>query len=147
MSDTSSVKDKSIEDEQYLKHKFSIPNSFTNNIPDSNIKLTDSDSLILFEIPKNFDINKLQSIKLKSKDLIAGKRKRLTDKYIFDIDDNPRQVQSKVLVNIENGKLCYYNINQIAKVFELVDENDRNEKAILHKQVIKQIVKQNKDKA
>ena len=140
--DTQSVNSNNQVNEEYIKEKFKIQPNFTNQINDSIINLTNLDfnkdnKLILFEVPSNFDINKLKDIKIKTKDIQTGKRKKLISSYIYDLDDNVRETSGKVLVNKENGKLAYYNINSIAKVLELLDEPEISKSSVISKKIIK----------
>ena len=140
--DTHSEKSNDQVNEQYLKEKFKIQPNFTNQINDSIVNLSNldfekEDKLVVFEVPHNFDINKLKDIKIKAKDLQNGKRKKLISNYIYDLDNNIRETSGKVIINKENGKLAYYNVSSIAKVLELLDEPEILKSSVLSKKIIK----------
>lgn len=140
--DTHSEKSNDQVNEEYLKEKFKIQPNFSNQINDSvvnmfNLDLEKEDKIILFEVPSNFDINKLKDVKIKAKDIQNCKRKKLVSNYIYDLDNNIRETSGKVIINKENGKLAYYNINSIAKVLELLDEPEISRNSVLSKKIIK----------
>lgn len=128
--------------EEELKQKFKIKGNYSLNTgkPLINSKdIDDTKELILFELPFDFDFSKLKNIKVK--DIKASKRRKLVDKLIADFSDDQREITNKVVaVNTTTGTQ-YKSISQVAKVFELIDNNietTRSSKHIIPRRLISQ---------
>lgn len=125
-----------------LKHKFSIPESFSSEIPTSNIHINDKEnkediSMILIEVPSNFDSSLISSIKIKSNDFSSSKTKRLNREYVFNINNNQRETCNKVVLFKDNDQVKYFQVDGIIKIFNMIDESDRKEENVIRKRIIR----------
>mgnify|MGYP000685766624 CR=1 FL=1 len=134
--DTQSVNSNNQVNEEYIKEKFKIQPNFTNQINDSIINLTNldfnkDDKLILFEVPSNFDINKLKDIEKQSQ--------RLNETQIFiETPYRNQHMLEDILASCgANTKLCIARNVSLETEFvvsKTIAEWKKSELPDLHKQ-------------
>ena len=131
-----------IDNKDNIEPKYSLPGNHIDitdkkeTIDLSKILNEDCD-LILFELPKNFDKEKLKQLKLKT--LISNKKsqemKFIKDYKCISYDESHPNTKQSLAVLKKKKNLVFKPINKYIKVFEAIELLDPEENAIIKRKL------------